>query len=307
MAFVTSDRVSDTTTTIGTGSVTVTGTAPLGYRTFSAVLTVGDVFYYCIQAQTTGEWETGVGTYTGANVFARTTVLASSNANTYVSFSGGTKTVFMTLAAANTLQRAPSGTATLGAVAISSGTADSLTLTNSTITSLATALSRANGGTGLSAAGANGNVLTSDGTNWTSALPASYGMTLLASAASTSGTQVTMTSIPTNSVSWYLMLVGCSHSSGTTQAIQVEFSSDNGTSWGGTNSLSTAALSTDLLYGTVVYHLMNGATYVKLREGGSFSTSAFVNQTGVINAARFSWGSGGTFDAGQIFIYGIRG
>jgi len=306
MAFVTSDRISDTTTTIGTGNVTVTGTAPLGYKTFSEVLTVGDTFYYCIQAQTTGEWETGTGTYTSANVFARTTVLGSSNANTYVSFSGGTKTVFMTLAAANTLQRAPSGTATLGSVAISSGTADSLTLTNSTITSLSTALSRANGGTGLAAAGASGNVLTSNGTNWVSSVPASYGMNLLASAASTSGTQVTMTSVPTDCVSWYLMIVGCSHSSGTTQAIQVELSSDNGTSWGAATVLSSAVLSTDLLYGTYVYHLMNNATYVKPREG-SISTAAFINQTGIINAIRFSWGSGATFDAGQILIYGIRG
>tara|TARA_R110000868_G_scaffold96963_3_gene266812 strand:- start:882 stop:1037 length:156 start_codon:yes stop_codon:yes gene_type:complete len=51
---------------------------------------------------------------------------------------------------------------------------------------------------------------------------------------------------------------------------------------------------------------MNNATYVKPREG-SISTAAFINQTGIINAARFSWGSGGTFDAGQILIYGIRG
>ena len=35
----------------------------------------------------------------------------------------------------------------------------------------------ANGGTGISAAGTSGNVLTSDGTNWTSATPASSGIT----------------------------------------------------------------------------------------------------------------------------------
>jgi hypothetical protein len=38
-------------------------------------------------------------------------------------------------------------------------------------------LPRANGGTGLSSAGTAGNVLTSDGTNWTSSAPASGGIT----------------------------------------------------------------------------------------------------------------------------------
>lgn len=307
MAFVSADRVSDTTTSTGTGNITLSGTAPSGYRAFSTVLTTGDVFYYCIQSQTTAEWETGVGTYSGSNIFVRTSVIGSSNANSYVVFSGGTKTVFMTLSAANTLQRAPSGTATLGTVSISGGSASGLALTGATISSLTAPLSRADGGTGLSAAGAVGNVLTSDGTNWTSALPANYGMTLLGSALTTSGTQVTITSIPTNCVSWYVMFLGCSHNSGVTQAIQIEFSSDNGVSWGTTNIVSLAAVSTDLLYGTIVYHLMNSATLVKLREGSSVSTSAFVNQTGVINAARFSWGSGAAFDAGQVLIYGIRG
>jgi hypothetical protein len=104
MAFISADRVSDTTTTTGTGSITVSGTAPTGYRTLSAVLSSGDTFYYCIQGQTTAEWETGTGTYSGGNVFARTTVLASSNSGSLVSFSTGTKTVFITLAAAKTLQ-----------------------------------------------------------------------------------------------------------------------------------------------------------------------------------------------------------
>jgi len=104
MAFVTADRVTDTSFTTGTGSVTLASTPPTGYRSFASVLTVGDTFYYCIQSQTTGEWETGVGTYASENIFARTTVLASSNNNNLVSFSSGQKTVFLTLAATKTAQ-----------------------------------------------------------------------------------------------------------------------------------------------------------------------------------------------------------
>jgi len=126
MAFVTSDRVRDTSTTTGTGSITVSGTAPTGYQTFSAVLSVADTFYYAIQGQTTSEWEVGIGTYSSANVFARTTVISSSNSNTAVTFSAGTKDVFTTLAASRTLQLNSSGNAT------ALGTPVSATLTNAT-------------------------------------------------------------------------------------------------------------------------------------------------------------------------------
>ena len=115
MAFVSADRVSDTTTVTGTGNVTVSGVAPTGYRTLSAVLSVGDTFYYCISDQTNGKWETGTGTYVSANVFARTTVLSSSNSGSLVAFTDGTKTVFVTFPAAKMLQTTPG---TVGASAI---------------------------------------------------------------------------------------------------------------------------------------------------------------------------------------------
>jgi hypothetical protein len=49
------------------------------------------------------------------------------------------------------------------------------TLSASSLT-LATALARGQGGTGLTSAGTSGNVLTSDGTNWTSALNPTIGV-----------------------------------------------------------------------------------------------------------------------------------
>ena len=121
MAFVTADRVKDTSTTTGTGSITVSGASPTGYRTFSTVLSAADTFYYCIQSQTTAEWEVGIGTYSSANVFARTTILSSSNSNLVVSFQAGVKNVFITLSAKKTLQLGPADAPTAGTIPYGNG------------------------------------------------------------------------------------------------------------------------------------------------------------------------------------------
>jgi hypothetical protein len=59
---------------------------------------------------------------------------------------------------------------------LSATTLSSTTLSTTSITGLTTPLSRAQGGTGLSAAGTSGNVLTSDGTNWVSSANQSIGI-----------------------------------------------------------------------------------------------------------------------------------
>lgn len=95
MALVLADRVKETTTTTGTGTVTLLGAAT-GFQSFSAVGN-GNTTYYCIAGQGTAEWEVGIGTYTSAGTtLSRTTVLASSNAGSLVTFSAGTKDVFVT-------------------------------------------------------------------------------------------------------------------------------------------------------------------------------------------------------------------
>ena len=102
MALVLADRVKETTTTTGTGSVTLLG-ASTGYQSFAVV---GDTntTYYTIAGQGTAEWEVGIGTYsTTGPTLARTTVLASSNGGSLVSFSAGTKDVFVTQPAEQTV------------------------------------------------------------------------------------------------------------------------------------------------------------------------------------------------------------
>src|SRR5262252_3077579 len=102
MAFVFADRVRDISTTTGTGAFTVSGTAPVGYRTFSAVCSTSDPLPYFIFHRTADEWEVGEGTYSAANQLTRTTVKSSSNAGSAVSFSAGTKDVVLSLEADKT-------------------------------------------------------------------------------------------------------------------------------------------------------------------------------------------------------------
>ena len=93
MALVLADRVRETTTTTGTGTVSLGG-AVTDYQSFAAIGT-GNTTYYTIAGTGTGEWEVGLGTYTSAgNTLSRNTVLASSNSGNLVNFSAGTKDVF---------------------------------------------------------------------------------------------------------------------------------------------------------------------------------------------------------------------
>lgn len=96
MALVLADRVRESTTTAGTGNITLGGAA-VGFQSFSSAMAVGDITYYTIAGQGTNEWEVGIGTLTGASTLVRTTVLDTSNNNTaLVNFSAGTKDVFIT-------------------------------------------------------------------------------------------------------------------------------------------------------------------------------------------------------------------
>ena len=77
MALVLADRVKETTTTAGTGTVTLLGAAT-GFQSF-AVIGNGNTTFYTIASQTGNEWEVGVGTYTSSGtLLARTTVLSNS-------------------------------------------------------------------------------------------------------------------------------------------------------------------------------------------------------------------------------------
>lgn len=89
------DRVKDTTTTTGTGAITLSGTAPTQYVTWATAFGTGNSWVaYAIVGQTGSEWEVGKGTFNGTTGLTRDLVRASSNANALVNFSAGTKDVW---------------------------------------------------------------------------------------------------------------------------------------------------------------------------------------------------------------------
>ena len=92
MALVIADRVRETSTTTGTGTLTLDG-AVSGFQTFSTAIGNTNTCYYTIV--NSSEWEVGLGTV-AAGTLARTTVLKSSNAGSAVNFSAGSKDVFGT-------------------------------------------------------------------------------------------------------------------------------------------------------------------------------------------------------------------
>lgn len=92
------DRVKETTTTTGTGNLTLDG-AVTSFQSINAAFGTQKFFKYAIAHQSASEWETGRGYLTGSTTMVRESVQSSSNSNTFVSFSAGTKDVFVTLLA----------------------------------------------------------------------------------------------------------------------------------------------------------------------------------------------------------------
>lgn len=93
------DRVLETSTTTGTGAITLAG-AVTGYRTFTSIFADQDQVFYGLEAVDgsgvpTGDWEVGTGTFTASGTtLSRDVILASSNAGAVVTLSAGTKRVF---------------------------------------------------------------------------------------------------------------------------------------------------------------------------------------------------------------------
>ncbi len=91
MALILKDRVKESSSSSGTGSITLGGAFP-GYQTFNAAIASGSTVYYTIHNLTAGsdtEWEVGVGTFTSPATLARNTVLSSSNSGSLVPFTAG--------------------------------------------------------------------------------------------------------------------------------------------------------------------------------------------------------------------------
>lgn len=93
MARVYYDRIKDTFTTTGTGTLTVANAAITGYLPTSTVGNANSAYFVAYTTDLTG-WEVFSGTYTASGTtLSRDTILASSNGGSAVSWAAGTKTL----------------------------------------------------------------------------------------------------------------------------------------------------------------------------------------------------------------------
>ena len=100
MALVLNDRVKETSTTTGTGTLDLAG-AVTGFVSFVAGIGDTNTTYYAIYETGTDKWEVGLGTVTDAatDTLSRDTVIDNSSGNTSKINFAGTLDVFCTLPA----------------------------------------------------------------------------------------------------------------------------------------------------------------------------------------------------------------
>ena len=115
MALVLNDRVRETSTSQGTGTINLAG-AVTGFQTFVSGIGDGNTTYYAIFEEGTNLFEIGLGSVTDAtpDTLSRSTVLSNSSGNTSnINFnSGGSSTlsVFCTMPASKSVFLDATGT-----------------------------------------------------------------------------------------------------------------------------------------------------------------------------------------------------
>lgn len=120
MALVVADRVQETTTTSGTGTLTLNG-AVTGYKTFGSGIGAGNTTYYTINDPTANVWEVGLGTV-GSGTLSRDTVLSNSSGTTAkISLAGNATNVWCDYPAAKAVYQAADGSVTAPVFSASDG------------------------------------------------------------------------------------------------------------------------------------------------------------------------------------------
>ena len=131
MALILNDRVKETSTTTGQGTLNLAGAAT-GFETFVTGIGDNNTTYYAIVHESDGTWEIGIGTVDdqSTDTLARTTVIDTSAGNTTkINFATGSKTVFCTLPSSKAVFLDADGDVSLGANLDVAGT---LTVTGTT-------------------------------------------------------------------------------------------------------------------------------------------------------------------------------
>lgn len=87
------DRVKETTTTTGTGNITLAG-AVAQFQSFNTAFGLNYRFTYCIVDADVTDWEVGEGYLSGSTTLVRDVIRASSNSGAAISLSAGTHNIF---------------------------------------------------------------------------------------------------------------------------------------------------------------------------------------------------------------------
>lgn len=123
MALVLGDRIQETSTTSGTGTLNLAGAAT-GYQTFVSGVGNGNTTYYVIQDPVANVWEVGTGTVTSGSpaTLSRTTVFANSSGTTSpLSLAGNTVNVWCDYNAVKAVYQDTNGAAYAPELAASNG------------------------------------------------------------------------------------------------------------------------------------------------------------------------------------------
>jgi len=281
MALVLANRVQESATANTTVSFTLTG-AVTGFQTFAVIGNTNTTYYSA--TDTTGNWEVGLGTYTTSGpTLTRTTVYASSNSGSAVTFSG-TVSVFVTYPSGRSVNLDSSGNVSaLGTVA--SGTWQGSTI------------GVAYGGTGVTtSSGANSVVLRDSDQNIT---------VNRVNQANTNTTAAAGTTVLTTASSYIQTLVG---TGGQTYALPDATTLTTGVAFV-FNNLATGTLTiTDYATATIATIPSGGAGAVFLTAnatvGGTWDFHGYLPEGVTFGTNAFNLGSavvsGGTWQGGTI-------
>lgn len=321
MALIVKDRVQETSTTTGTGTLTLAG-AISGFQTFSSAIGNGNTTYYTITNGT--DWEVGIGTV-AAGTLSRDTILSSSTGSA-ISFSAGVKNVFVTYPADKAVTI--DGVQTLTNKTFVSpvlGTPTSATLTNATGLPLTTGVTGtlpiANGGTNnpslgvtagavvytdgskqmTTASGTSGQLLQSNGVSPPSWVTAPVGGFSNIQVFTSSGTFTT----PSSTTKIKITVVGGGGNGGTpftTPAVPTPTTSQGAGGGAGATVIGVISVSSSTPYPVTVGGIAGTSsfsTFASATGGASPSSSP--------NPTRLIAGAGGTATGTSPTIIGING
>lgn len=311
MAYAKANRVFETTTTTGTGSLNLAGAAT-GFQTFVDGIGNGNTCHYEINNGT--DWEVGIGTVTAGSpdVLSRDTVIESTNADAKVNWGSGTKNVFVVFAAQTTAETNAdntfSGNNTFSGGNTFSGSnnfsSGSMTLPSATIALFATAAQGALADTAIQSL-------------------ALAQISLQSAVATTSGTSVDLsTSIPSTVKRITIALSQVSTNGTSPLLIQVGNGSfvttgyTGSTSWGTTVTNNSNGITADnnmsaalLVDGVVTLISVGGnkwiASVVSANDGGATSSvgAGSITLSSALDRIRITTAGGvNTFDAGSAII-----